>query len=260
MTDDGVKIAPPAPRPDRAINEVAHGRRLADRDPELVWGWGTPAGRLRAARRAALIAAGAGLRPGQRALEVGCGTGLFTEQFVRTGAHVVAIDISPDLLSLARDRGLPPDRVEFLERRLEEPWPTDGFDAVIGSSVLHHLDLAAALPRVRSLLRPGGVMCFAEPNLLNPQVFLERRFSFLPMFWYVSPDETAFERRRLAARLRRAAFVDVSVTPFDWLHPAVPARITGAVAGLGRLLERTPVVRELAGSLYIRARRSEAET
>jgi 2-polyprenyl-3-methyl-5-hydroxy-6-metoxy-1,4-benzoquinol methylase len=95
--------------------EIVHGRRLAQGDTETVWGWGKPAGQLRAARRAEMIAQGARLGPGLRALEVGCGTGLFTEMFARTGAHLVAVDISADLLNRARARGLPEERVEFLE-------------------------------------------------------------------------------------------------------------------------------------------------
>ena len=34
---------------DRILHEIAHGRTLADGVPEEAWGWGTPAGRLRAA-------------------------------------------------------------------------------------------------------------------------------------------------------------------------------------------------------------------
>jgi hypothetical protein len=41
--------------PVRGDNEIAHGRMLAREDPELILGWGTPAGRLRAARHGALI-------------------------------------------------------------------------------------------------------------------------------------------------------------------------------------------------------------
>jgi SAM-dependent methyltransferase len=181
---------------------------------------------------------------------------LFTEHFVRTGAQVVAVDVSAELLSRARARGLPTDRVRFLEQRFEDLASGERFDAVIGSSVLHHLDLIAGLRRIQTLLRPGGALCFAEPNLLNPQIFLERKLSFLPVFWYVSPDETAFYRRRLAEQLRGAGFTDVRIVPFDWLHPAVPSRLTGAVERLGRLLEQAPLLREFAGSLYVRAQRA----
>ena len=73
----------------RAKNEIIHGEMLAQGDTEAIWGWETPAGRLRAERRAGLIAAGAGLRPGVRALEIGCGTGMFTAMFAQTGAQII---------------------------------------------------------------------------------------------------------------------------------------------------------------------------
>lgn len=240
-------------RPDR---EIAHGRMLSRGDPELAWGWKTPAGRRRAERRAALIAKEAGLGPGVRTLEVGCGTGLFTEYFARTGAIIVAVDISSDLLERARARGLPPGRVRFLEKRFEECDVEGPFDAVIGSSVLHHLDLQDALRKIRALLTPGGTISFAEPNMLNPQIFVERKLTFLrPWLSYVSPDETAFVRRRLGRTLRKAGFVDVAITPFDWLHPGTPARLVGTVDRVGRVLERVPILREFSGSLFIRGRR-----
>ncbi len=69
----------------RSENEIAHGYKLVQSDPEKVWGWGTPAGHLRAIRRSEMIISGADLRPGLHALEIGCGTGLFTEMFALFG-------------------------------------------------------------------------------------------------------------------------------------------------------------------------------
>ena len=239
----------------RADREIDHGRYLAAGDPDALWGWDTPAGRRRADRRAAIIAAGAGLRPGVRALEIGCGTGLFSARFAATGADLTAVDISPDLLARARLRALDGSRVRFVEGRFENLRDDQPFDAVIGSSVLHHLELDDALENARRLLRPGGSFSFAEPNMLNPQVFLERRFSSLPLFSYVSPDETAFVRWTLKRALARHGYTDVRIEPFDWLHPSTPAPLIGLVGGLSRALELCPAVREFAGSLAITCRR-----
>jgi 2-polyprenyl-3-methyl-5-hydroxy-6-metoxy-1,4-benzoquinol methylase len=243
----------------RARREIEHGRKLADADTEAVWGWGTPAGMRRARRRADLLAAGAGLGPGVKALEIGCGTGLFTELLAASGAGIVAVDISEELLAKARGRGLNPERVRFIRGRFEDLELYGPFDAVLGSSVLHHLDVEASLHRIFDLLRPGGRLTFAEPNLLNPQIFAERAFSFLPCFAHVSADETAFVRWRLADRLKRTGFEEVAITPFDWLHPATPPVLIPKVQRLGRLLERLPGVAELAGSLWIRARRPDRD-
>lgn len=240
----------------RAEREIAHGRVLMEGDPERTWGWATPAGRHRAARRAELVSVGAQLGIGSRALEIGCGTGMFTEIFARTGATIVAVDISPDLLQRARARGLPANRVHFLEKQFEECDVEGPFDAVIGSSVLHHLEVDEALRRIFALLLPGGRMSFAEPNLLNPQVYAERRIPILRRWmWHISPDETAFVRWRLAKTLRNTGFADVEITPFDWLHPATPEWLIGAVGAAGRILEKTPLLREFAGSVLICCRR-----
>ena len=231
---------------------------LALSDPERVWGWGTPAGSVRAHRRADLIAMGAGLRPGRRALEVGCGTGTFTEIFASTGADLVAVDISAELLEKARARRLPPGRVRFLEMPFEECHVEGTFDAVIGSSILHHLDVPAVLPKIFALLKEGGRMVFAEPNMLNPQIALQKNIPWLKRLLGDSPDETAFVRWSFLRSLRDAGFGDIVITPFDWLHPAIPAPMISVVSRLGSCLERTPGIREFAGSLLIRARRGVA--
>ncbi len=240
----------------RASNEIAHGRWLSERDPEWVWGWGSPAGRLRAERRADLIARGAGLAPGVKAVEIGCGTGLFTELLAGSGAMITAVDISEELLTRARQRDLPADRVRFVHGRFEDAKLAGGFDAAIGSSVLHHLELADALAAIRRLLKPGGTLSFAEPNMLNPQVFLERHPPFFMQryYAYTSPDETAFVRWRFAAQLKRAGFCEVRIMPFDWLHPSTPPGMIPVVRAAGRVVERLPIAREFAGSLHIRAR------
>jgi len=113
--------------------------------------------------------------------------------------------------------------------------------------------VAESLARILQLLRPGGRMAFAEPNLLNPQVFLERRFR--RFFSYVSADEVAFVKGKLRRELGAVGFTEVSVEPFDWLHPAVPRPLIPLVAGTGRFLERLPGVREFAGSLVLSAAR-----
>lgn len=246
----------PSPPPDRQEREISHSRMLARGDTEKSWGWNSPAGRKRAERRGELIARGAGLGPGTRTLEIGCGTGMFTGMFARTGARIVAVDISGDLLAKTRERSLPANQVLFLEKRFEDCELEGPFDAIVGSSILHHLEVGESLDRIHALLKPGGVMCFAEPNLLNPQVFIERKFTFLrPWLSYVSQDETAFVRWRISAALRRSGFVEVEVTPFDWLHPSTPERLIGTVSAVGRFLERMPVLREFSGSVLISCRR-----
>jgi 2-polyprenyl-3-methyl-5-hydroxy-6-metoxy-1,4-benzoquinol methylase len=244
----------------RADHEIAHGQWLSERDAESVWGWGSPAGQARARRRADLIAAGAQLRAGVNALEIGCGTGLFTQLLSGTGASIVAVDISEELLARARALRLPADRVRFECARFEDMALPGGFDAAIGSSVLHHLEIDEALVAIRQLLKPGGLLSFAEPNMLNPQVFLERHppFFMKDYYAYISPDETAFVRFSFKRLLEQAGFEQVVITPFDWLHPATPAALIPVVRAAEPLVERIPGLREFSGSMHIQARTPRA--
>jgi 2-polyprenyl-3-methyl-5-hydroxy-6-metoxy-1,4-benzoquinol methylase len=237
----------------RAEHEVSHGRWLAERDTEKVWGWNTLAGQFRAQRRAQKIIDGARIQRTDRVLEIGCGTGLFTAIFAATGARIVAVDISPELLTKARLKNLPVEQVTFVEKRFEDCELDGPFDAIVGSSILHHLDIDQSIKRIKALLKPGGRIGFAEPNMLNPQVYLERKFQYLPIFSYTSPDETAFVRWKLAAKLHKAGFRNVSIEPFDWLHPATPKSLIGTVRSVGKLLETIPWACEFSGSLAISA-------
>lgn len=241
---------PPA---SRLAREIAFHRSIADR-AELVWNWDSPAGRIRAARRAALFVEHAQLAPGRTALEVGCGTGLFLDQVARSGARLHALDLSTELLARARARVAGHAHVSIQCGNAEQmPYPDGRFDAVYGSSVLHHLDLDRALREVFRVLRPGGRMVFAEPNIVNPQVAVMFHVGATKTYFGVSPDEMAFSRFRAVRALRAAGFRDGRATPFDFLHPSTPASLLAAVARLGLLAERTPFLREIAGSLLVRA-------
>jgi 2-polyprenyl-3-methyl-5-hydroxy-6-metoxy-1,4-benzoquinol methylase len=124
------------------------------------------------------------------------------------------------LLEQAQKRQLPAERIQFMEKRFDDCDLEGPFDAIIGSSVLHHLELEAVLTKIHSLLKPGGIMSFAEPNLLNPQVFM--MFNFRQWFPCISPDEHAFTRWHIQRLLQQIGFASIRIKPFDWLHPATP--------------------------------------
>lgn len=236
----------------RINNEIAHGRMLAESGAEDAWGWQTPAGKVRAERRGMLISQAANLNASKSALEIGCGTGLFTMIFSETGASILAVDISPELIELAEQKKVPNGNVKYECQRFEDISTERLFDAVIGSSVLHHLEVDEAIRVIYKQLKPGGVMVFAEPNMLNPQILMERTL-LRPFFKNVSPDETAFVRWSLAKTLKREGFERIEIRPYDWLHPLVPTQLIKPVSKVGLLIESLPLLREFAGSLIIQA-------
>ena len=236
--------------------ERAHFESVLARRGALYWADRTAAGRRRQEVRSALLVAAAGVtRPEQRVLEIGCGTGEYTRPLARgTVAAVVCVDVTPGLVAHTREGA--PRNVRAAAADVEAlPFRSAAFDAVVGNAVLHHLRLERAVPELLRVLRPGGRFCFAEPNLLNPQVFLERTVPWIGRRLDNSPGETAFVRWRLRTALGRFGLVDVRVRPFDFLYPLTPTRLIGPVERLGRWLERTPVLSEVAGSLLVTARR-----
>jgi SAM-dependent methyltransferase len=186
-------------------------------------------------------------------LELGCGTGYFTRELARCGEDIVAVDVSPELLEIARANCSAPNVRYEIQNAYELSYPGDSFDSVVGSSVLHHLEIKEALRQVHRVLRPGGTMFFTEPNMLNPQIVIQKNIAWVKQRLGDSPDETAFFRWRLRRLLEVTGFSGVRIDPFDFLHPKTPTTLIGGVAAVGRFLESLPVISEFGGSLYIRA-------
>ena len=238
---------------DRLKHEIEHGKKIS-KNAESVWNWDSPAGKVRADRRANYLVEYGGFKKGDKVLEIGCGTGLFTEKIYNlTGADITAIDVSPELLEQARGRGLP---VDFLElNAMETPFEEEWFSSVCGSSVLHHLDMQAALKEIYRVLKPGGKIVFAEPNIFNPHIFIERNVPLVKRWLGVSPDETAVNRWKMNKLLKECGFAHETVFPYDFLHPHTPELCIGMVNRLGSIIEKIPGLKEIAGSVIIYAQK-----
>lgn len=236
--------------PSRKYAEIAHGQKIADQ-AEAIWGWDSPAGRVRAARRAELLLSSLRDRASGPVLELGCGSGVFTRKFTPHIPELFAIDISVPLLQRARQFSQFGDYCVSDAEVL--PFADGTFAAVIGSSVLHHLNVSRTLVELRRILRSGGRIAFAEPNMLNPQIVLQKNIGFLKEMLGDSPDETAFVRWIITNQLYSHGFENVHVYPYDFLHPIVPLSLIPLVNRLGRCIEGMPVLREIAGSLIITA-------
>ena len=236
---------------ERIAKEVQHGRFLAQRGAGEIWNWESPAGKLRWARRVKMLSSH--LKPGMTVLELGCGTGCFTRELARSGADIVAIDVSPELLAIAKLNCSVPNVRFQIQNAYSLSYSEAVFDSVVGSSVLHHLEIEEALRGVYRVLKPEGTICFTEPNMLNPQIAIQKNIPWIKQKLGDSPDETAFFRWPLRRFLERAGYRDIRVDPFDFLHPKTPVALIDRMDAFGRFLENVPVISEVAGSLYIRA-------
>jgi len=107
----------------------------------------------------------------RRVLEYGCGTGSLAFGLTAQAGQVIGIDISDVAIRQARDsagrRGL--KNIEFVVDNAEAMQLPDKYvDVVVGSGIVHHLDIPKSMSEVRRVLSDGGIAIFAEPLAHNP--------------------------------------------------------------------------------------------
>jgi ubiquinone/menaquinone biosynthesis C-methylase UbiE len=92
-------------------------------------------------------------------MEIGCGAGAFARRMAERSKHVLAIDLSPEMIRLARERSSQFSNIEFqLADVLEVTLPDNSFDCIASIASLHHLPLREVLLKMKAALKPGGVL------------------------------------------------------------------------------------------------------
>jgi SAM-dependent methyltransferase len=110
-------------------------------------------------------------QPGERILDLGCGDGFLTRRIAESGATVVGVDASPQMMAAAKEQGADVHCVNA------ESLPFDQeFDAVFSNAALHWMrDQDAVLRGVRRALKPGGrfvAECGGQGNIAAIRVAL----------------------------------------------------------------------------------------
>src|SRR3954468_6905554 len=133
----------------------------------------------------------AGVKAGQRVLDVACGTGVVAVTCARRGAKVTGLDLTPELLATAKENAqIAGVSIEFREGDAEAlPFPDAGFDAVLsqfGHMFAPRPEIAVA--EMLRVLKPGGTLAFSR---WPPEEFVGRSFALSAKYMPRLPEGVA---------------------------------------------------------------------
>lgn len=147
-----------------------------------------------------LIELAAGELPGKKILDIGCGTGLLSAKLAKRGGEVTAVDLSADMLEVAKARAnalqLP---IEFMEQPMQQLTGHADIDvAVISIDSLNYVtetaEVKETFKRIYASLRPGGVLLFDVHSTFKTDViFMESPFVYddekIAYIWQTEPGD-----------------------------------------------------------------------
>jgi ubiquinone/menaquinone biosynthesis C-methylase UbiE len=97
--------------------------------------------------------------PCREALDIGCGTGAFSRLLAKSSDSVLALDLSPNMIGLARERSARFPDIDFrVADVMTVELPAERFDCIATIATLHHLPVEEMLPKMKGALKPGGVL------------------------------------------------------------------------------------------------------
>lgn len=147
--------------------------------------------------------------PETEVLEFGCGTGMTAVSHAPYVKHIHATDLSGEMLEIARGRAAEADveNISFERAGFDEiEAAPERYDAVLGLSILHLLeDRDAAIARVHSLLKPGGVF-ISSTACLGEKLWFFGLIAPIGRFFGLFPMLRIFTAAQLVKSLQQAGF------------------------------------------------------
>lgn len=237
----------------RSLAKLAERERATDD----YWSRRDPINELRIWWRAQTVRHMFHVLPGESFLELGCGSGRLTEALARVTRGECPITAA----TFASSHN--PDRLTRLSGHAEVvvlgdfPGELQGrtFDYIVANNLLDLTNTGWILQEVQQLLRPGGRLLFFETNPWNP-VFQLRRVAGRGLPFLRRAGERALPNQvQLYELMSEVGFVRIAATCYDFLYPPIPRWLMRAARNLSLVLENTPGIRNLAGTILLHAQR-----
>jgi dolichol-phosphate mannosyltransferase len=194
--------------------------------------------------------------PGERVLELGAGSGLWTEHLaeaLKGECPITAVVFDPAYADELESRTLPNTNAVLVES-LDE-LPPESFDYVVGTAIICHDRYGENLRALHRLLKPGGQLLFFEANFWNPQVLAKSLIPTVGRWAGNARCQVGLRKFRLMKTASREGFTDIEIVPYDIVHARTPPQLIPAIQETAFVLEHLPGVREVCGTLYIWARK-----
>lgn len=193
--------------------------------------------------------------PGETILELGCGSGTLTPALAgvtRDECPITAATFLP-----TNDLGAIRDKLPQVEtvRLTGFPGELEGrrFDYIVASNLLDTAGAACVLTEVQKLLKPGGKLLFFESNPWNPAFQLRKQLGRVLPFLLRGDERRLPSQVQLYEMLSELGYVSLGAICYDFVYPPIPRWFLPVARNLSLILENTPGVRKLAGTILLHA-------
>jgi len=195
---------------------------------------------------------------GKTVLDLGCGQGENSIALIQRGAYTIGIDISPELIDIARERkrrfgASELGSILFCGSAYDTGLPENSVDGIFSIALIHHLEIPRVQKEMLRILKPGGFVILQEP------VRFSRAYAWLRQFFPAQADVSDFEHPLTREEL------DVVLFPFrmeslryfwlPWVGLALrwfPTLEHEAIRWSARMLERWPRLERYATVVVVR--------